>query len=121
MFDVLFYEDQNGYSELFEEIQRLEEKSRNNKNSRIIYNQIVFCIELLSQYGTRVPNNITKHIQCDIWELRPGKNRILYFYFKDNKYVLLHMFVKKTQKTPKKEIEKAIKEMNDFVIRQKGD
>ena len=121
MFEILFYEDKSGYSELFEELQQLDGKAKKNKNSRILYNQIVFCIELLSQYGTRIPSNVTKHIQGNIWELRPGKNRILYFYFSDNKYVFLHMFVKKTQKTPKKEIEKAIKEMNDFLERQKGD
>lgn len=54
-----------------------------------------------------------KHIEDEIWELRPGKNRVLYFFYKNNKYILLHHFVKKTQKTPRREIEKAKKEMKD--------
>lgn len=121
MFDVLFYEDRSGHSDIFEELRKLQKQSTKSKNSRIIYKQIALCIELLSLFGTKAPNNITKHIQGDIWELRPGKNRILYFYFKNNQYVLLHMFVKKTQKTPKQEIEKAINEMNDYIERHQGD
>ena len=53
--------------------------------------------------------NITKHLESEIWELRPGFNRVLYFYFENNTFVLLHMFRKKTQKTPKSEIKKHIK------------
>ena len=70
--------------------------------------------------GTRLPVNITKHLQGEIWELRPGNNRILYFYFESNTFVLLHMFRKQTQKTPKSEIEKAIKECDDFKSRRGG-
>jgi phage-related protein len=53
-------------------------------------------------------------------ELRPGFNRVLYFYFENNTFVLLHMFRKKTQKTPKTEMEKAHKECNDYKIRNGG-
>ena len=38
----------------------------------------------------------------------------MYFYFENNNFVLLHMFRKKTQKTPKSEIDRAIKEKNDY-------
>ena len=55
--------------------------------------------------------NITKHLEDEIWELRPGFNRVLYFYFENNTFVLLHIFRKKT---PKSEIEKAHKECNDY-------
>jgi phage-related protein len=40
-----------------------------------------------------------------------------YRYWKDNKFVLLHHFVKKTQKTPPREIEKARAELKDFLER----
>lgn len=39
--------------------------------------------------------NITKHLEGEIWELRPGFNRVLYFYFENNTFVLLHMLRKK--------------------------
>ena len=117
MYEIIFYENKNGYSELYEELVALSNTASTNKNNRIQLKQITFCIELLKQQGTMLPNNISKHIKDDIWELRPGNNRILYFYYKDNKYVLLHMFRKKTQKTPKVEIEKAIREKNDYIER----
>jgi len=40
--------------------------------------------------------------------------RIFYFTYCNNKYILLHGFVKKTMKTPKNEIEKARKYMEDY-------
>lgn len=61
---------------------------------------------------------ITKHLEEDIWELRPGSNRVLYFYHKDDTYVLLHSFRKKTQKTPRREIEKAKAERDDWLTRE---
>ena len=120
MYEILFYEDRNGFSELYEELQELSQRAVSIKDDRIQFKQIVFHIELLKQQGTKLSSNITKHIKDDIWELRPGNNRILYFYFKDNKFVLLHMFRKKTNKTPKQEIEKAIREANDYKRRNGG-
>lgn len=77
------------------------------------------CIQLLEESGTRIGDNITKHIEDDIWELRPGNNRILYFYFKDDTFILLHHFHKKTQKTPRREIEKAKSERDDWINRKR--
>ena len=58
------------------------------------------------------------HLEEDIWELRPGNNRVLYFYHRDDTYVLLHQFRKKTQKTPRREIEKAKSERDDWIARK---
>ena len=120
MYSIVFYEDRSGYSELYQELLELTDKAISNKDARIQFNQINYCIELLKNQGTRLPVNITKHLQGEIWELRPGNNRILYFYFENNTFVLLHMFRKQTQKTPKSEIEKAIKECDDFKSRRGG-
>ena len=120
MYDVIFYTDQNDYSELYEQIMTLEKNSQTNKDARIQINQIKLAIELLELGGAKSRMLDTKHIRDDIWELRPGNNRILYFFFKDNKYVLLHMFRKKTQKTPIKEIERALREANDYKNRFGG-
>ena len=120
MYDVVFYEDKNGYSEIYNEFMKLVNKSSKNKDARIQFNQIAYCIELLKHQGTKLPETITKHLQGEIWELRPGVNRVMYFYFESNTYVLLHMFRKKTQKTPKSEIDRAIKECNDYKERNGG-
>lgn len=50
----------------------------------------------------------------EIWELRPLNNRILYAYYEDNKFILLHHFIKTTRKTPKRELEQAIRNLKDY-------
>ena len=52
--------------------------------------------------------------RSDIWELRPLANRILYAYHEENTFVLLHHFKKDTRKTPKREIEKAKNELDEY-------
>ena len=57
----------------------------------------------------------------EIWELRPLRNRILFVAWVDGSFVLLHHFVKKTQKTPRREIEKAKRELKDLKERGLSD
>ena len=78
-------------------------------------------IQLLEDNGTRLNENITKHLDDDIWELRPGNNRVLYFYFQNDTFVLLHQFRKKTQKTPRREIERAKTERDDYLARKEAE
>lgn len=118
MFSVEFYEKANGESEIFEFLEELRNKSKTSKDARIQYKQIALQIDLLQLNGTRLPENITKHIEDGIWELRPGNNRVLYFFFRNNAFVLLHQFRKKTQKTPRREIEKAKAERSDYIARK---
>ena len=99
MYNIEFYEDANGHSELWDFLEELRLKAATNKDARIQLKQISLYIQLLEDNGTRLNENITKHLDDDIWELRPGNNRVLYFYFKDDTFVLLHQFRKKTQKT----------------------
>ena len=117
-FEIEFYTDQNGKCDISDFIDELDSKAETNKDARVQLRQVLFCIDMLSRNGNNLSTNIAKHIDDEIWELRPGKNRVLYFFQKNDKYVLLHHFVKKTQKTPKKEIEKAKKEMLDYIDRE---
>ena len=120
MYQVVFYEDANGASELWDFLGDLLQRSTGSKDARIQHKQIVYYIELLQKNGTRLPETITKNIIEDIWELRPGDNRVFYFYFRDNTFVLLHHFRKKSQKTPQREIDRAIAERDDFLSRKGG-
>ena len=117
MYTIEFYENANGESELWNFLEELRKKSSSNKDCRIQYKQIIYYIELLQNNGTRLPDNITKHLDDDIWELRPGNNRVLYFFHKDDTFVLLHHFRKKTQKTPRHEIDRAKSERDDYLSR----
>ena len=56
-----------------------------------------------------------RRIRNCLWEMRPQRNRILFFYYKSDEFVILHDFIKKTNKTPKNEIDKAISEMNYYI------
>ncbi len=114
-YTVEFYEKANGKSDVWDFLEALRKKAKTNKDARIQFTQISLCIQLLQDHGTLLPENIAKHLEGDIWELRPGSNRVLYFYYQDNVFVLLHHFRKKTKKTPRREIEKAKKEMTDYL------
>ena len=118
MFNIEFYTDADGTSELWNFLDDLQKKALTSKDARIQHKQITQYIQLLADHGTRLGDNITKHLDDDIWELRPGNNRVLYFYHKDDTYVLLHHFRKKTQKTPRREIEKAKAERDNWISRK---
>lgn len=59
----------------------------------------------------------------DIWEIRVKWSskifRFLCFFYKGNIVVLTHGFIKKDQKTPLREIKKAITYIKDFLGRNK--
>lgn len=118
MFNIEFYSTADGVSELWNFLDELQKKASRNKDARIQHKQLVQYIQLLEDHGTRLGENITKPLDDGIWELRPGNNRVLYFFHKDNTYVLLHHFRKKTQKTPRREIEKAKAERDDWISRK---
>ena len=121
MYTVEFYETRDGQCPVWEFLQNLRIKSASNKDARIQHKQASLYIELLQQNGTRLNDNITKHLEDGIWELRPGNNRVFYFFYENNTFVLLHQFRKKSQKTPKREIEKAKNERIDYLSRKEHD
>ena len=114
MYDIILYQDNSGSSELLEFIEDLDKKAATSKYERVMLKQIRFYINILELNGTRAGEPYVKHIQDDIWEIRPGNNRILFFTWIDNRVVLLHPFRKTTNKTPKSEIEKAQREIIDW-------
>ena len=118
MFNIEFYSSADGVSELWDFLDDLQKKAVTNKDARIQHKQIIQYIQLLEDHGTRLGEPVTKHLEEDIWELRPGNNRVLFFYHKDNTYVLLHQFRKTTQKTPRREIRKAKAERDDWIARK---
>ena len=118
LYRIVYYVDHNGKSEFEDYLKELNRRSKKSKDARVKFNTIHRYISYLEKYGTQsLPHEYVKHIKDDIWELIPDELRILYFYFKNDTFVLLHHFVKKTRKTPKNEIEKAIKEREDHVKR----
>ncbi|MCI5655681.1 MAG: type II toxin-antitoxin system RelE/ParE family toxin [Candidatus Pseudoruminococcus sp.] len=118
MYPVKFYKDKNGKEPVKEYIKELQAKK--DKNSRINLNKIRDYLKTLSEYGTMAGEPYIKHLEGEIWELRPLRNRILFFYWNGDSFILLSCFVKKTQKTPKREIEKTKKLMNNYIERSEN-
>ena len=118
MYSINFYRDKDGNEPIIEYLKKL--RKRNDKNSRINLNKINDYIEALSKYGTYLGEPYIKHLDGEIWELRPLKNRIMFFGYDGKQFVLLSHFIKKTQKTPKREIDTAKRLMKDYLERNEG-
>jgi len=118
MFHIAFYRDQDGNSEIVDFLDELQKKGETSKTDRVNRIKILAYLQALKEYGTHIGQPMVKHIEGSLWELRPLKNRIFFFYWKDETFVLLHHFIKKSQKTPEKEIEKARLRQKDFLKRE---
>ena len=117
MFKVDFYEDRQGNQPVKVVLKDLRDKAKTSKDARIQYQKILTFIRALEEYGTRIGEPTVKHIVDGIWELRPLAHRIFFFYWKENKFILLHHFIKKSQKTPPNEVDQARRNMQDFLER----
>ena len=79
--------------------------------------KVLYILSLLEN-EERLPVKFIKHLLKGLYELRIMYDSNIYrlfFIFDDNRIVVLfNGFQKKTQKTPKTEIDKAIKIMKDY-------
>jgi len=85
-----------------------------DKDSRIKLDKIAQYVKVLEEKGTRAGEPFVKHLDGEIWEMRPIRDRILFAAWVEDSFVLLHCFLKQTQKTPQREISKAKRELADF-------
>lgn len=118
MYKVVLYEDADGNCPVADFISALDQKAKTDKHSRILLEKIRYCVKRIEQSGTRAGSNFTKQIEGKLWELRPGDHRIFFFGWHGNHLVLLHGFHKKTNKTPRREIDRALSEMADWIQRK---
>ncbi len=70
---------------------------------------VLILIDLLEERGTALREPFAKHVEDGIWELRArgpdGAYRVLYFHWFGHTFGLLHGVTKRTQKTPRAELE----------------
>jgi len=82
--------------------------------------RIISIVDLLVEHG---PQNVrepyVKHLQGKLYEIRAkGKDgiaRVFYFTMTGQRIVLLHGFINKTQKTPKRELAIAVVRMKEIL------
>ena len=112
MYEIEFYEDSKGNKPVREYIRGLAAKK--DKDSRIKLNKINDYIEALAEHGATLGEPYMKKLDGEIWELRPLSDRILFAAWTGRSFLLISHFVKKTQKTPPVEIEKAKRLLEGF-------
>ena len=100
MYEIEFYYDRNGKSEIIEFLDGLKEKATTSKNERINREKILTYIGALQRYGTRIGMPYVKHIAGDIWELRPLGNRIFFFIGKIISLFSCIILLRKRRKHP---------------------
>jgi len=117
MYKIRLYKDAQGNQPIKEYLNELATKT--DKDSRIKLGKIDYYLQVLREYGTRAGEPFVKHIDDDIWELRPLSDRFFFFGWQGNHFILLHHYVKKAKKAPPQEVEQAKRNMKDFLARSK--
>ena len=113
MHEIFFYEEKDGSSPIYEYVESLSK--RTDKDSRVNFTKIQDYMRILRRYGKSAGEPYMKHLDGEIWELRPIRARILFSSWLGNDFILLHYFqFKKTNKTPQSEIAKAKRNLEDM-------
>ncbi len=86
------------------------------------YARFLWSLEQVRVRNVRAREPLVRHLEGKIWEIREESNtniyRVLYFFFSSRRIVLLHGFVKKTQKLPRRELDIALKRLTLFMERE---
>ena len=115
LWQIEYYSTADGMSPVKEFIDSLSEEGQA---------KYIFITKLLKEYSIHVREPYVKQItgHKKLYEIRikekSGISRILYFAHTGRKFILLHGFIKKTDKTPIKEIDIAEKRMRDYLFRE---
>lgn len=113
--EVEFYKDEEGKEPVPDFLSSLPSGTRA---------KVVKLIDLLAEQGVLLKEPYTRHVRRKLRELRIKDNvglfRVFYFTYTGRRFILLDGFLKKTDKTPKREIEIAEKRMKNFMERHGG-
>ena len=109
MFEIVFYKKEDDTKPVAEFIKGLEPKMKRKALQEI---------QLLKEFGTDLREPYSKSLKDGLFELRVQQSnnisRIFYFFFDGQKIVMTNGFIKKTQKTPQAEPDKALKYKSDY-------
>ena len=120
VWDIEYYQKENGEIPVEDFLLSLNPKLRAKAYSDIMLLKRL-GINMREPYSTPIKGEKYK----GLFELRTKFSsditRIFYFLYDRNRFVLLHGFVKKTNKTPERELERAVKYKKDYESRGKDD
>ncbi len=113
---IVFYRDEHGASPVSEFLRSLDADAQAS---------IGWAIEQLRVRNVQAREPLVRHLEDKLWELRRESKtnifRLLYFFFTGRRIVFVHGFQKKTEKTPRREIETAYARYTAFVKREGGE
>ena len=114
-FKVDFYKSADGSKPLGEFIRSLDYKMK----AKVVAN-----LHLLEEYGSMAREPLSEELEDGIFELRTieGSNivRILYFFDKGRIIIATNGLVKKSRKTPRRDIDLAKKRRTDYFARMRA-
>lgn len=114
-FQVEFYDTADGKQPVMDFLESLDVKM----NAKL-----TGLMEVLEERGTELRLPYSAPLEGGIFELRckQGSNitRVLYFFYYGGKIIITNGFIKKTRKTPRKEILLAKERRADWITRHAG-
>jgi len=114
-FDVKFYDKADGTKPAKDFVLELPPKMRA---------KVLRVIDMLETNGSDLREPYSKHLSGGIFELRAQVgsdiSRVLYFFMIGKKAILTHGFIKKTQKTPPSEIDRAKQYRDEYLNRKEN-
>lgn len=75
-------------------------------------------LDLLRNRGPELGMPYARHVEDKVWELRADAGRIFYCIYTGQRIILLHYYTKKTNKSPKREIDTARRRIDEFSKRE---
>ncbi len=112
-FEIVFYKKEDGREPVKEFLLSTDIKMRA---------KMLRTIQLLQVNGNDLREPESKHLEDGIFELRAKVgsdiSRVLYFFVIGQRIILTNGFIKKKQKTPKAEIERAKRYREDYLRRE---
>lgn len=117
MYELIFYANRQGREPVREYLDILRVKAHNSDGEHARYKKVMTYLSLLEEYGVSIGMPYVKYLGDGVWELRPMRDRIIFAGKIGGKYILLHMFYKKMQKTPKLELDRARRNLKEFAKR----
>jgi phage-related protein len=86
------------------------------------YARFTWSLEQLRHRNISAREPLVRHVEGKVWELREESRtniyRVLYFAAAGRRFVMLHGFQKKTQRTPRREIDIALDRQKRFEARE---
>ncbi|MFH1971820.1 MAG: type II toxin-antitoxin system RelE/ParE family toxin [Patescibacteria group bacterium] len=111
--NIIYYESLSGDIPVYDFIERLNPMAKSKVSN---------TFDLLTEYGIKLGlPHVKKVAGTELWELRilgGDSIRIFYISTSGRVFLLLHGFIKKSQKAPKKEIKIALVRLKEYKLKR---